>query len=232
MLVEKEVTGSTNDDARDLALQGAPEGTVVLARRQTKGRGRAGRMWSSPEGGLYVSVLLRPTLPPHRWPILSLAMGAAVIEKLRAMGHPVDLKWPNDVLLAGRKAGGILVESRAGAAPFVVVGLGLNVSGAPEGEAQAAGLHRLATAEERRRLAVELADAMTAQLRRVEAGGLPEVLEQVRAQCVTLGKLVEWEEGVGVAVGVADDGALLVERDGGIHRVVAGDVRVRQGERP
>ena len=225
VLHEKDETGSTNDDARALALSGAPDGTAILARRQTKGRGRAGRAWASPEGGLYLSVVLRPALAPHKWSLLPLAFGAAVVDALRARGHAVDLKWPNDVLLRGRKVGGILVESRGGADPFVIAGLGLNVAAAPELVDGAAGL---AMEGPLRVVAEELVAALVSATRSLERDGPAPTLERVRATCVTLGKHVEWEKGEGLAIGIADDGSLVVEQAGVAHRVVAGDVRVRQ----
>lgn len=229
-LVEKDATGSTNDDTRELALSGAPHGTAVLAARQTRGRGRAGRTWASPHGNLYLSVLLRPTTPPHRWPLLPLAVGAAVVGHLRAVGWPADLKWPNDVLLHGRKAGGILMESRVGADPFIVVGLGLNLREAPVPEAAALADHGPAPPD-RRALAEPLRQAIVAVMERLEKEGPASVLEQVRGSCVTLGKRVAWEEGEGRALDVAEDGSLVVETpDGRPARVVAGDVRVRSLE--
>jgi BirA family biotin operon repressor/biotin-[acetyl-CoA-carboxylase] ligase len=122
---------STNDEARALAVGGAPEGTAVLAKRQTAGRGRAGRSFLSPEGGLYLSVVLRPAAPLHHWTILALAAGAVVATDLRGRGLLAHLKWPNDILLDEAKVGGVLAESRMGPEPYVVVGVGLNLGGAP-----------------------------------------------------------------------------------------------------
>jgi BirA family biotin operon repressor/biotin-[acetyl-CoA-carboxylase] ligase len=124
---------STNDAARDLARRGAPHGTAVLAEEQTGGRGTKGRRWHSPPGlGLYVSFLARfpadrPDIP---LPLLPLAAGVAAAEAVEAAsGIEVRLKWPNDLLQAGRKLGGVLVESvSAGSGPrFAVVGIGINV---------------------------------------------------------------------------------------------------------
>lgn len=226
MLVEKAETGSTNDDARDLALRGAPHGAGVLALRQTRGRGRAGRPWASPEGGLYLSVVLRPSLPPHKWALLPLAVGSAVVARLREEGFPADLKWPNDVLLEGKKAGGVLMESRTGPSPFIVVGVGLNLGAAPVEEATALARH--GAPPERRPLAESLRLRIVDALDRLEKEGPSPTLADVRARCVTLGRRVAWEEGEGTAVDVAEDGTLLVRgTDGAVSRVAAGDVRVR-----
>jgi len=117
---------STNDVARELASGGAGEGTTVLALEQSHGRGRLGRTWRSPRGGLYLSIVLRPAFPMERWPLIGLAcsLGAAAAGERHA-GVPVRLKWPNDLLLDGRKLGGILVETTGDAA---VCGIGLNVT--------------------------------------------------------------------------------------------------------
>lgn len=123
-------TGSTNDDAKALAREGAAEGTVVLAAEQTGGRGRLGRQWRSPVGGVYLSAVLRPRLAPAEALPLPLVVGVGVARGLAALGVGVRLKWPNDVYCAdGRKLAGILVEMSAEseAVDWVVVGCGVNV---------------------------------------------------------------------------------------------------------
>jgi BirA family transcriptional regulator, biotin operon repressor / biotin---[acetyl-CoA-carboxylase] ligase len=131
-------TGSTNDVAKDLAAAGAADGTVVWAREQTAGRGRRGREWVSPVGNLYLSVLLRPGRPPVEAAQLSLvaavALGDAIAGFLPEHAE-LHCKWPNDILVNGRKVAGILLES-AGAASgrmtdWVVVGCGVNITGHP-----------------------------------------------------------------------------------------------------
>ena len=225
MLIEKEETQSTNDDAHALAQAGAASGTAVLALRQARGRGRAGRTFASPEGGLYLSVVLRPRLEPAQWSLLPLASGLAVVEELRARGFDAGLKWPNDVMLAGRKLGGILVESRWGREPFAVVGIGLNLTEAPVEEATALARH--GAVPERRTLAEALVARLVALVDAWARDGPADVLKGVRAACVTLGREVAWEKGEGVAVDVAEDGALVVRVAGGHERVLAGDVRLR-----
>ena len=115
--------------AHQLAADGAPEGTLVVAARQGQGRGRLGRTWASPEGGVYVSLILRPTRPPSETPQLSLVAGLAAAEAIRdaARLYP-SIRWPNDLLIRDRKVGGILTEGRDGA---VVVGIGINVATDP-----------------------------------------------------------------------------------------------------
>ena len=120
---------STQDEAVRLARAGAPEGTLVIAARQTHGRGRAGRTWFSPAGaGIYASIVLKPKAPPAQWPTLSVLAGVAVVEELRRLGiRDARLKWPNDALIGERKVAGILVQAEPDAG-FAVLGLGLNVS--------------------------------------------------------------------------------------------------------
>jgi len=124
-----DVVGSTNDILKEAARGGAPEGTVVIAARQTGGRGRQGRAWSSPEGNLFFSILLRPR-PACALSLLPLAAGVAVAEALAEKGASCRLKWPNDVLARDRKLAGLLAEasSDAGRIDSVVLGIGVNVN--------------------------------------------------------------------------------------------------------
>lgn len=132
-----DVCESTNDEARKLALLGedqAPDGTLVWAREQTKGRGRRGRAWASPPGNLYFSLVLRPGVPAAEAAQLGFAASLALYDALGSVlapGHQVRCKWPNDILLNGAKAAGVLMESAgaAGTAPpeWVILGAGLNV---------------------------------------------------------------------------------------------------------
>src|SRR5215469_15381330 len=125
-------TDSTNRVAFELGHSGEPEGAVVLAEEQTAGRGRAGHEWHSERtAGIYVTLLLRPKLAPVQAPLLTMTAGLSVHTAVEAVtGLVVDLKWPNDLMVRGKKAGGILTEMHAdpGAIRFVVVGIGLNVN--------------------------------------------------------------------------------------------------------
>lgn len=127
-IVRKDVTGSTNDDVWELAAQGAPEGTVVYSHTQRSGRGQWGRVWMSPEGGLYFSLLMRPRRPEREWPHYSRAFAEAVAGVLREECEVgTDIIWvkaPNDVVCEQGKLCGISLESRNGA---IVVGTGVNV---------------------------------------------------------------------------------------------------------
>jgi BirA family transcriptional regulator, biotin operon repressor / biotin---[acetyl-CoA-carboxylase] ligase len=119
---------STNSALAELAEKGAPEGTAVRAEEQTAGKGRSGRGWHSPPGNLYLSVLLRPPLDASRLSRLPLLASLALLRALRRPGVPFALKWPNDLLLDGRKAAGVLLEARTQGEEtlYVVVGVGVN----------------------------------------------------------------------------------------------------------
>lgn len=136
-LVFHETVGSTNDEAKGLARGGAAEGAIVWALAQTAGRGRRGRAWASPPGNLYVSLVLRPEGPPDRAAQLGFAAALAVADTLADLAPGlagVACKWPNDVLVAGRKIAGILLESEMGEGSglaFMVLGVGVNLASAP-----------------------------------------------------------------------------------------------------
>jgi BirA family biotin operon repressor/biotin-[acetyl-CoA-carboxylase] ligase len=122
---------STNDIAKDLAREGEPSGTLVIAERQSRGRGRAGRVWHSPAGtGIYASLIVRPEDPPPTAAVLQFTTGVAIAHAaMKKTGKPAHLRWPNDLLFTGRKAAGLLVEAiDTGAATTLVIGIGLNVN--------------------------------------------------------------------------------------------------------
>ncbi len=134
-LVARDSVGSTMDEARRLAEEGADDGTLVWAREQTAGRGRLGRTWTSPRGNLYFSLVLRPDCTPGVAAQLGFVAALAIGEAIGSVSPPVDVtyKWPNDVLLHGRKVAGVLLESRAAGAElaYVVLGCGVNISSFP-----------------------------------------------------------------------------------------------------
>ena len=187
-IVVLETTGSTNDDARRLAAEGAPEGTVVLAESQTAGRGRLGRSWDSPErAGLYLSVLLRPADPPDRIGRYPIAAAVAVCTTCRAFaGEHVVLNWPNDVLADAKKLAGVLAEMRQGPlGAELVLGIGINVNQTEEAfpsilRGSATSLRMLGggVAVDREAVAATLLEALAATLSGLRADDWPEVAER------------------------------------------------------
>ena len=121
---------STNATAKELAKKGAQEGTVVIARTQTHGRGRFDRRWESPEGGVYLSLVLRPQVPLEKTSLLSFLAALAVAKTIATYGVQATIKWPNDVRVNGKKIAGILLESEGGGSTstYVVVGIGMNLA--------------------------------------------------------------------------------------------------------
>ncbi|MFI8999734.1 biotin--[acetyl-CoA-carboxylase] ligase [Streptomyces sp. NPDC053541] len=235
-----ESTGSTNSDLTARADE-LPEGAVLVAERQTSGRGRLDRSWTAPaRSGLFVSVLLKPAVPVHRWGWLPLLTGVAAARGLsEAAGTELSLKWPNDLLVKvggeERKTGGILAE-RAGA-DGVVIGLGVNVTlREDELPVPAAGSLALAGAVSTDR--DTLLRAVLRSLERwygdwVRADGDPAasgLQEAYTAGCATLGRRVRADlpgERMleGEAVGVDGDGRLVVATEGGgTEAVAAGDI--------
>jgi BirA family biotin operon repressor/biotin-[acetyl-CoA-carboxylase] ligase len=229
-------TGSTNADVAAAARKGRPEGLVVVAEQQVRGRGRLDRTWvSPPRAGLTFSMLLRPDVDPARLPLLTLLVATAAADAvLERTEVDVRVKWPNDLVAGDRKLAGLLAEVAGGA---VVVGVGLNVSTRRDElarpDATSLQLERGAGAEPVDRAPVLLAilrTVGTAYRGWVEAGGEPEVvLGPYRALSATLGRTVRAElangtELVGTAAEVGPAGQLLVDDGRGRHEVSAGDV--------
>jgi BirA family biotin operon repressor/biotin-[acetyl-CoA-carboxylase] ligase len=230
---------STNDLALALALAGEPEGTSVLADQQTRGRGRRGRTWHSPaEAGLYLSVIARPPAA-EALPLVTLGAGVAVTAAVRATsGLPAELKWPNDVVIGRpwRKLGGVLSEAASSGDRLeaVVIGIGLNVrqSRLPReilGRATAVEAE-LGRPVERGPLLVEILRELRGVLGWLHAGDAERVRTAWRqfAAAALANPAVRWRDGDRVRRGRARDidrdGALLVECDGRLERIVAGEV--------
>lgn len=221
---------STQALAFALAADGAADGTAVLADSQSAGRGRRGRAWlDEPGASLLVSVVLRPRLEPVGLPLLSLAAAVAVAEALaQVAGVAARLKWPNDVLVGGRKIAGILLESRLGPPPTVVVGIGVNLTQRTFPPSLRAGATSVALETDRPVARETLLDALLEALdrwrRSLERGRTAALLERWRALADTLGRTVSIDGAHGVAVDVDADGALLLADGDRRHRVVAGEI--------
>lgn len=223
-------TGSTNDDAKAQARDGAAEGTVVHARRQTAGRGRQGNQWMSETGNLYMSMVLRPRVlaaDSGQLSFLAAVALAQTVESFLPQGTDIALKWPNDLLITGRKAAGILLEAegatQAGGLEWLVLGMGLNLRHAPDG---AVALYDLAGAA----IDVDAArDVLMGNVlslyRRWQAEGFGPVRDAWLARAARLGQSIRVrlpnEEFYAVFDGIDARGALEVTMQDGAKRVIA-----------
>ena len=237
----REQTGSTNSDAIALAERGAPEHTVVAAGYQVAGRGRLGRTWTSaPGSSLLLSVVLRPDIPAEHLPLVSLSAAVEMAEACRGVfGLPVGLKWPNDLMVRGRKLAGVLPEAKLdrGRAAYVVVGIGVNLRQRPEDfpagvrdEATSVELEGAAADDERE---AEVVSAFLGRLKGMRAGERGwdrDVVTAARAVCETLGRDVRATTvGGGVVEGRAADlddrGGLVIVSGGRRETVAFGEVQ-------
>lgn len=216
------------DAASKLALEGAADGVVIVADEQTAGRGRRGTTWQSPAGaGLYFSLIARAANV-----IPTLAAGVGVREGIqRATGLAADLKWPNDLLVGGRKLAGILAEGVAIGSPqqAVIIGVGVNIQPAaypPDVAARATSLEgELGRPIDRELLLSEILASLRRRVADVEHGP-GGILQAWRAMSPTAeGTRVEWDGKHGITAGIDDTGALLVNTTAGTERIIAGELR-------
>jgi BirA family biotin operon repressor/biotin-[acetyl-CoA-carboxylase] ligase len=232
-----EETGSTMDEARARAAAGAPGPLWIMARRQTGGRGRRGSAWTAPEGNLNATLLIRPEMAARDAARLSFAAALAVADLLAALapGARVETKWPNDVLLEGGKASGILLESegRAGRLDWVSVGIGVNLVAAPQAEPGAAApptaLARHIADPPAPEAALErLAVAFADWLARYRAEGFEPLRAAWLARAARLGETVEARLPSrtlrGVFADLDADGALVLDTPSGARRIAAAEV--------
>jgi BirA family biotin operon repressor/biotin-[acetyl-CoA-carboxylase] ligase len=211
-----------------MAKEGAPEGTVVIAGEQAAGKGRHGRNWSSPAGtGLYLSVILRPNLPQEQlWQTAFVAAVAAAEAIAETSGLPVQVKWPNDVLVNGRKVCGILIEETRG---LLIVGIGINVNTLefPSEIAEKATSIALELGHpvEDNLVDEALLSALGRRYEQYLTEGFGPIFQAWGALDCTVGSRVFTETIEGTALGMSSDGNLLVEAADGVARLVtAGDV--------
>lgn len=230
-------TGSTNDVARDLAAGGAPEGTLVIADEQTRGRGRLARHWIAPPNtSLLMSIIFRPMLPPDQAHRLVIACGLALAEACEAVaGVRVEAKWPNDLLIDGKKIAGLLAESaiEGDRLDWVVVGAGLNVhqvfSPTDPLSGRATSLQMETGREhDRTTLLAQVLARLNDWHARVDQNTL---IAAWRARCSMLGQPIQVETPDGTLAGLAEDidttGALwLRDANGQRHRLTVGETRI------
>ena len=236
-------TTSTNDVADKLGRDGVAEGVVVFAETQTRGRGRLGRAWFSPPGkGLWFSVLLRPEMRPQAATQLTVAAATAMVRAIRERaGVSPEIKWPNDVVVSGKKLAGVLTELSAelDRIKYMVLGIGLDVNldrdEIPADLRPLATSLRIETSRTWRR--ADLAGAILAELdhdyARIRSGRFGEVAEEWERYCSTLGQQVAIRIGDRIIHGRAesldDDGALLIRTEHGrLERIIGGDVTLEK----
>lgn len=234
---------STNTRAKEMAASGAPHGTVLIADRQTGGRGRLGRSFHSPAGmGIYISVLLRPQCNTEQLMHLTCATAVAMCSAVEAVtGYCPGIKWTNDLVAEGKKLGGILTElsadPRTGMVQSAVIGIGINCSNThedfpPELQYVATSLETVAGKAVRRDY---LAAAMVSALWKMDAELFTEksaIMQRYRENCITLGRdivLLQAEERrYGTAIDIDSNGGLVVRFEGGsVETVNSGEVSVR-----
>jgi BirA family biotin operon repressor/biotin-[acetyl-CoA-carboxylase] ligase len=245
-----EEIGSTQERARELAREGAPHGTLVISKVQTGGRGRLGRRWRSPSGGLWVSLVLRPGISTRVAARTTQTAAVGVAKALRGFGVEARIKWPNDLLVDGRKICGILAESSVPLAAkrmgpvaerpvdFVVLGVGLNAN--LEGEDLGVSDREVATLRSELGHDVDLLEALEsllshidAELGRIEDFG--DILDDWRALDCTLGTRVRvrrfGEVLEGVALDLGPEGELLLKTSGGLVELFEGEIEQLSQER-
>lgn len=239
-----ETVDSTNRVGRELAKEGKPHGYAVLARSQMAGRGRFGKAWQSPSGkGLYCTIILRPALEVADYSKITLTAGLAVSLLLEEICHlEVQLKWPNDIYISGRKCGGILMETSSlhaeGKELFVLVGIGVNING--DSATFPAELQTTATSlfiETGKEYEISaffegIRDRLIKLLSQLENEGFADILSQWRHRDMLQGKWLRWLTPAGLQVygeslGVDSSGRLSVLDRGGMqHEVLSGDLNL------
>lgn len=241
-VIYRSKVASTQDIAKSLASEGGEEGTMVIAEAQTKGRGRMGRTWVSNPGGLYFSLILRPEIEPSEALKLPLIMGVGIAQAINNVtGLNPRLKWPNDIMVAGKKVGGILSEMSAETdrVQYVVVGVGLNLNSRKEDfsqELQDTAVSLMEAAGEyvsRVRLIQMILYELEELYEVYKTSGFESIRYRWKAFSNTIGRKVWVSSGTeqmeGEALDIDQDGALILRKpDGTDQRIVAGDVSLRE----
>lgn len=238
-IIVLDTTGSTNKEAKRLAEAGAKEGTAVLTCRQTEGRGRLGRSFFSPEGGIYLSLILRPELEPQSALLITVAAAVAAAEAIEsAGGGECGIKWVNDIFIAGKKVCGILTEGafgEDGSLKYAVLGVGINASapvgGFPPELAGIAGSvfeETDVSAEQKAEIAGKFIKAFFGYYREIKTRSF---MGKYRNRSVLTGKRVSFvkdgTEHTAIVTGIDDSAALILDENGQTIRLAAGEVSVR-----
>jgi BirA family biotin operon repressor/biotin-[acetyl-CoA-carboxylase] ligase len=236
-VVHLNATGSTNVVARQLAERGIAEGTVVVAETQSRGKGRLGRKWITKPGGLWMSVVLKPAIDPMHASSITLLAAVSVTKALRGAGLEAVIKWPNDVLVNGKKICGILTEMSAetDVVNFIVLGIGVNVNNDVPLETATTMRSELGRDADRLKFMQSLLETLEEDYFTFKKEGFTPILWSWRRYSDTLGRLVEvtYQDEVvtGLAQDVDEDGSLLVKTpDGSIRKIVSGDCKHLRGK--
>lgn len=231
---------STNLEIKRQVLNKGQHGLVVVAEEQTKGRGRKGRSWVSPKGtGIWMSILLKPRIDPHSASMLTLVAGLAVCESIKAMtGLEAKIKWPNDIVINGKKICGILTEmsTEIDHLGYVVLGIGINVNTEmfPQGIQDIASSIFIESGQKISR--VKLLQNILKSLEKyydifIKDCDLRNLIEQYKQLCVTYQNYVSvigrTETKKGLIIDITDTGELIMENEDGRHKIIAGEVSVR-----
>ena len=230
---------STNSIAKFLANHNAEDGTVLISEIQTKARGRSGKKWEAPDGGIWMSLILRPQVPPARIGLITLATGVAIAKSIRSLGLDAKIKWPNDVLIHGDKISGVLTEVNAtfNEIDWIVVGIGIdsNISLEDFSEDIRPGTTTLteelpAEIDENELIAIFL-NEFEEVYKLYKDGEVEAILKDWRELSDTIGKYVNITQTggkitQGYVVGINNEGSLIIERqDGALEKIISGELR-------
>lgn len=235
-IIYLEEVDSTNNRAKQIALE-EKDGTVIISKRQTSGRGRRGRSWESPEGGIAISFILKPDVPPEKSPQMTLISSLAVVETLN-LNYPklnAKIKWPNDILISQKKLSGILTELSADMEKinYVVVGVGININSIPKDLPENATSLLVETKEQ-----IPIKQFLKSFFEHYDKlydeylnGGIAEIIKRWKKNSDTIGKKVKIiginENYEGVAKDIDENGALILKTDEKEIKVYSGDVSLR-----
>jgi BirA family biotin operon repressor/biotin-[acetyl-CoA-carboxylase] ligase len=239
-VIFRETTDSTQNIAVSLASKPGSHGTVVIAEQQKSGRGRQKRKWLSPKGGVWLSVILKPAIPTAKITLLPFVAALAVCDAIKATGLDARLKWPNDVMISGKKVAGILLDISAEAdqVNYAVIGIGINANvDSAAVSARLDGIKITSISDElgRSTSRLDLTRSLLENLERyyveMEQHGAGAILQKWKKSSDMLGRKVAVTQNgktiQGIAADVNDDGSLLLRTDQGDIRVVSGDINVR-----
>lgn len=230
---------STNSIAKFLANHDAEEGTVLISEIQTNARGRLGKKWEAPEGGIWMSLILRPQVPPARIGLITLATGVAIAKSIRSLGVDARIKWPNDVLIHGKKISGVLTEVNAtfNEIDWIVVGIGIDSNLKLEDFSEDIRIgtttltEELPTKVDENELIAIFLNEFEKVYELYKDGEIEDILKDWRDLADTIGKYVNITQTggkitQGYVVGINNEGSLIIEKqDGTLEKIISGELR-------